>query len=119
MIITARVLGLIMKHGTDMIPTAHVSDMSTGTAAPEKEVVTGIVRSILAVSMGSVVVFAGSVVLFAASPALPTDPVFVPSSGLVSVVANTVLGVSMGTVGIAVAVPGLNSLFGQHSSSGP
>lgn len=104
-IITARALCLIMKHGTDMLPTGVCLGMSTGTASHRKEMVPDILRSILAVAMGSVVILTGSVVLFAASPAIPADPVFVLSSlEPVSVIANTILGVSIGAVGVSVVV---------------
>lgn len=90
--------------------------MSTGTAAPEKETAPSIVTSVFAVVMGSVVVLAGSIVLFAASPTILVDPVFEMSSWeSVSVVANMILGASIGTVGFAVAVPQLDRLLETSS----
>lgn len=101
-----------MKYGTDRVPTTVVPDMSTGTASQKKEVVPDIVRSIIAVVMGSVVVLTGSVVLFASSPAIPADPVFALSSlEPVSVIANTVLGVSIGAVGVSVVVSQIDLLL--------
>lgn len=92
--------------------------MSTETAARDTETVTEKldVTSLFGVALGAVVVFAGSMVLFAASPAMPVDPLFGVSSGPVSVIANMVIGASIGAAGAAVAIPQLDRVLEPYSS---
>lgn len=66
----------------------------------------------MAVVAGAAVLLAGSIVLFAASPTTPVGPVFGLSSiEPVSVIANMILGASIGATGVSVVIPRLDDLL--------
>jgi len=86
--------------------------MSTGTVIPDSGTVeSGNLVSILAVMLGSFVVFTGTFVLFAASPEIPAEPVFAVSPiKPVEVVANMAVGTSIMTAGGLMAITNIEEL---------